>query len=78
MEAAMSERQNVWVDGSLSDGLWYSKVLFYIHRCKFIEVFDDHRKRFPHYRIAIFSISASEATVRARIAKRSRGDMHSV
>jgi hypothetical protein len=26
MEAAMSERQHVWVDGSLSDGNWYSKV----------------------------------------------------
>jgi hypothetical protein len=26
MEAAMSERQHVWVDGSLSDGDWYSKV----------------------------------------------------
>ena len=60
MEAAMSERQNVWVDGSLSDGNWYSKV------------FDDHRKRFPHYRIAIFYITASEATVRSRIAKRFR------
>jgi hypothetical protein len=38
-----------------------------------LEVFDDHRKRFPHYRIAIIYISASEATVRSRIAKRSRG-----
>mmetsp|Transcript_18 Transcript_18/g.36 ORF Transcript_18/g.36 Transcript_18/m.36 type:complete len:750 (+) Transcript_18:51-2300(+) len=59
MEAAMSERQNVWVDGSLSDGAWFSKE------------FDDIRNRFPHYRIAIIYITASEETVRARIAKRS-------
>ncbi|CAE7706595.1 Swap70, partial [Symbiodinium microadriaticum] len=60
MEAAMSERQNVWIDGSLSNGPWFSME------------FDDIRKRFPHYRIAIIYITASEATVRARIAKRSR------
>ena len=26
MEAAMSERQNVWIDGSLSNGPWFSMV----------------------------------------------------
>jgi hypothetical protein len=26
MEAAMSERQNVWIDGSLSNGEWFSMV----------------------------------------------------
>lgn len=34
-------------------------------------MFDDIRHRYPHYRIGIFYITASEATVRARIAKRS-------
>ncbi len=55
MESAMQDRQHVWVDGSLSDSRWYSRVL------------DDIRERFPHYRIAIFYISASEETIRARI-----------
>lgn len=57
-EVSMRERQHVWVDGSLSDGEWFKTI------------FEDIRKRFPHYRIAIFYISASEATIRARIAKR--------
>ena len=26
MEAAMSERQNIWIDGSLSNGSWFSMV----------------------------------------------------
>lgn len=57
-EVAMRERQHIWVDGSLSDGDWFQNI------------FEDIRKRFPHYRIAIFYISASEPTIRARIAKR--------
>lgn len=37
-----------------------------------MQIFDDIRQRFPHYRIAIFHISASEATIRQRIAKRTK------
>lgn len=58
-EVAMRQRQHVWVDGSLSDGAWFSSV------------FRDIRRRYPHYRIAVLHISASEATVRERIKRRS-------
>lgn len=57
-EVAMRHRQHVWVDGSLSDGAWFSKV------------FQDIRKRYPHYRIAIIHITASEGTIRERIQQR--------
>jgi len=57
-EVAMGGSQNIWVDGSLRDGEWFAKV------------FCDIRRRFPHYKIAIFEIGASEAVVRQRIAKR--------
>jgi hypothetical protein len=40
--------RNVWVDGSLRDGDWFTKV------------FEKLRKRFPHYRVAIFYVKASE------------------
>ena len=50
--------QNVWVDGSLRDGAWFTKV------------FKDVRRRFPRYKIAIFEISASETIVRQRIKSR--------
>uniref|UniRef100_A0A0G4GWW6 EF-hand domain-containing protein n=1 Tax=Chromera velia CCMP2878 TaxID=1169474 RepID=A0A0G4GWW6_9ALVE len=59
-EVAMRSRQHVWVDGSLSDGQWFTHV------------FDDIRTRFPHYRIAIISVSASEHLVRQRIAERAK------
>lgn len=36
-----------------------------------LQIFEDIRKRFPHYRIGIIHVSASEATIRSRIAKRS-------
>jgi hypothetical protein len=48
-EVAMRQRQNVWVDGSLSDGAWFSGV------------FQDIRNRYPHYRIAIIHITARSA-----------------
>jgi len=57
-EAAMRLTQNVWVDGSLRDGPWFSKV------------FRDIRRRFPRYKIAIFEVTVRESVVRARIAKR--------
>ena len=47
-EVAMSQGQNVWIDGSLRDGEWFAMV------------FDDIRGRFPNYRIAIFVIETSE------------------
>ena len=58
-EVALSMFQNLWVDGSLRDGQWFSGV------------FDGIRRRFPQYRIAIFYVFASETTVRARIKNRS-------
>jgi len=57
-EVAMRACQNVWVDGSLRDGAWFTKV------------FKDVRRRFPRYKIAIFEISASETIVRQRIKSR--------
>ena len=56
----MRSRQNVWVDGSLRDGPWFASV------------FADIRTRFPHYKIAIFVISAKESTVRERVARRAK------
>ena len=35
-----------------------------------VQVFDDIRTRFPHYRIAIFHVSAPEEIIRRRIQKR--------
>lgn len=30
-EVALRQRQHVWVDGSLSDGEWFAKVLHHLH-----------------------------------------------
>ena len=57
-EVAMRQSQNVWVDGSLHNGAWFSTV------------FATHRRVFPQYRLAIFVISAPESIVRERIKKR--------
>mmetsp|Transcript_105523 Transcript_105523/g.305199 ORF Transcript_105523/g.305199 Transcript_105523/m.305199 type:complete len:592 (+) Transcript_105523:154-1929(+) len=57
-EAAMQLRQNIWVDGSLRNADFYASQ------------FENLRKRFPHYKIAIFYIAAPEPTIRERIAKR--------
>lgn len=43
-EVAMRSSQNVWVDGSLRDGAWFSQV------------FRNIRHRFPHYKLAIFEV----------------------
>jgi hypothetical protein len=77
----MRQRQHVWVDGSLSDGEWFAKVLSlslllsllpFPHLSPTLaQIFDDIRCRFPHYRIAIIYINAPEEIIRARIAKRS-------
>lgn len=57
-EVSFRRKQNIWVDGSLRDAQWFGKV------------FDDIRRRFPYYKIAIFYVYASERIVRDRIAKR--------
>lgn len=57
-EAALRRRQNTWVDGSLRDVAWFSRV------------FDDIRMRFPHYRIGIIHVHASEKAVRERVRER--------
>jgi len=59
-EHAMRQRQHVWVDGSLRDGVWFS------------ELFGNLRKRFPDYSIAIISITADEEIIRSRIAARAK------
>lgn len=57
---AMMNRQNIWIDGSLSNTEWYKGV------------FQDLKERYPHYRIAIFYIFATEEAARARIEARRR------
>ena len=57
-EIAMRSSQNVWVDGSLRDGSWFTRV------------FRDLRRRFPRYKLAILEVGASESVVRYRVARR--------
>eukprot|EP00959_Pyramimonas_sp_CCMP1952_P255719 5341536-Pyramimonas_sp.AAC.1 len=58
LQVAMDARKNVWVDGSLRDYEWYSKV------------FDDLRKKWPLYRIAILYVYADKEVVLERAARR--------
>ena len=60
-EAAMRESRHVWVDGSLRNGSWYQHV------------FTDIAKRYPHYQIAIFHVTASREATFERA--RARGEM---
>eukprot|EP01043_Picozoa_sp_COSAG02_P001835 COSAG02_NODE_39_length_48074_cov_106.508890_48_plen_631_part_01 len=57
-EVAMKNSQNCWVDGSLRDSAWFAQV------------FKSIRRRFPHYKIAIFEVGAPEEVVRERIKQR--------
>uniref|UniRef100_A0A6S8CUX6 Zeta toxin domain-containing protein n=3 Tax=Aureoumbra lagunensis TaxID=44058 RepID=A0A6S8CUX6_9STRA len=57
-EIAMEQRLHVWVDGSLRDFEWHAKNI------------EQLRARHPYYRIALFYVHASEATVRTRVKKR--------
>jgi len=57
-EAALQRRQNIWVDGSLRNARWFEQV------------FCDIRSRFPHYRIGIIHVHASEQRVRERVRER--------
>jgi len=65
-EAAMSGRQNVWVDGSLRDGAWFEQV------------FDSLRSRYPEYRVAIFLVQASEEVAWQRCVLRAQKSGRSV
>ena len=58
MEAALEERQHVWIDGSLRNYEYYSEFIAGV------------RNHYRHYRIAILHISASDDIVRARIQQR--------
>ena len=57
-EAALRTRRNIRVDGSLRNFKWYTRV------------FEDIRKRFPHYRIAILLIEAPTEVVLSRARSR--------
>ena len=57
-ELAMDQSFNVWVDGSLRDFEWHAQKIRQI------------RIRHPQYRIALFYVHASEATVRKRVKTR--------
>eukprot|EP00927_Polykrikos_kofoidii_P055448 TRINITY_DN4969_c0_g1_i3.p1 TRINITY_DN4969_c0_g1~~TRINITY_DN4969_c0_g1_i3.p1 ORF type:complete len:639 (+),score=56.05 TRINITY_DN4969_c0_g1_i3:232-1917(+) len=57
-EVALMNRQNVWVDGSLQDYEWYTRV------------FQDIRRRYPMYRIALLYVYASTPVVLERAEKR--------
>ena len=54
----MRMNKNVWVDGSLRDFEWYSRV------------FDQIRQHHPNYSIAIIYVYASKETVFARARRR--------
>ena len=64
----MRQSQNIWVDGSLRDGNWFSQVTL----VALSQVFTDIRRRYPHYKIAIFVVSAPESLVRKRVAMRAQ------
>eukprot|EP00635_Sarcinochrysidales_sp_CCMP3193_P006938 CAMPEP_0118898530 /NCGR_PEP_ID=MMETSP1166-20130328/5479_1 /TAXON_ID=1104430 /ORGANISM="Chrysoreinhardia sp, Strain CCMP3193" /LENGTH=757 /DNA_ID=CAMNT_0006837639 /DNA_START=252 /DNA_END=2525 /DNA_ORIENTATION=+ len=57
-ELAMDQSLNVWVDGSLRDFEWHAQKIREI------------RRRHPQYRIALFYVHATEATVRRRVKTR--------
>jgi len=59
-EVALTNRLHTWVDGSLRDYIWYSRV------------FDDIRTRFPEYSIAIFYVHAPPDLVHSRIRIRTQ------
>lgn len=56
--AAMERSMHVLVDGTLRNTAWYSDALAHV------------RATFPHYRIAIWLVTASEARVHERVARR--------
>jgi hypothetical protein len=66
LEEALRRKQNCWVDGSLRNAQWFTKV------------FEDIRERFPDYRVAIIAVRASVALVRQRVASRAAATGRSV
>lgn len=65
-EVSMMQCQHVWVDGSLRDGHWFSKI------------FDELRERFPNYRVAIFFVNTSEEVAWKRCEARAKATGRSV
>jgi glutaredoxin len=59
-DAAMCASKNIWVDGSLRDGVWFASV------------FNRIRQEFPQYRIAILHVFASTATIKKRVLSRGK------
>eukprot|EP00301_Raphidiophrys_heterophryoidea_P006514 c12624_g1_i4.p1 GENE.c12624_g1_i4~~c12624_g1_i4.p1 ORF type:complete len:650 (-),score=176.97 c12624_g1_i4:284-2233(-) len=57
---AMYMNQNVWVDTTLKEYVWFG------HK------FDEYRKKFPQYRIAIFYITAPREKILQRVAERAQ------
>ena len=57
-EVAMRKSQNIWIDGSLRDGNWFTIV------------FKSLREQHPQYRIGIFYVAAAEKVIRERIERR--------
>lgn len=57
-EVAMLGSQHVWVDGSLGDHTWYTHV------------FQEIRRRFPKYRVALLLVSCEREQIFERAAKR--------
>ena len=55
---ALTTNKNIWIDGSLRDAKWYTKV------------FNDIVARFPHYRIAIIHVHAPAETIYERAERR--------
>lgn len=59
-EAALQSGKNIFVDGSLSDSGWFSKV------------FAGIRSRFPQYHIAITYVGADPDVIRGRVTARAK------
>ncbi len=59
-EVAMRDSRHIWVDGSLRDGAWYASV------------FQRIQKEHPHYRIAIFHVTAEDSVVFDRALRRAQ------
>jgi len=59
-EVAMRGSQNIWVDGSMGDHEWYTRVFMRIRRC------------FPKYRISLIYVHCSEEQLFQRAEKRGK------
>ena len=75
----MQQDQHVWVDGSLRDGPYYAQVMADLRapasrgnraRDSGPSIRRRRRERYPHYRLAIFYVTCSEATARRRAKAR--------